>query len=435
MPARWPFWCSSGCCSSCPASSTFRRSTATRRASRRPPSRWSRPATCRHPLPGRGPLQEAGRHLLVAGGVVEAASALGAAARRSADLAVSGALDAGRDRRGAADLLDGARLRHAARRGAGGADPVQFDPARRRGAAGQDRRDAAAQRGRDHGRDGAGLSGLGARRGKQPSWTAPAIFWTAMAGGILLKGPLILLFVGLTIVTLAMLDRSLAWLWRLATAARACRGCWRWCCRGSSPSSCAAGDSFFANAVGDDMLSKITSGQESHGAPPGVYFLLFWVTFWPGAALAAMAAPAIWRARREAGAQYPAGLAGAVLDRVRTGDDQAAALRAAAVSGDRHPDGGRDRATRAVAHAWLMRGAAWWFVIPADRARRRGGRRDLADPAAGVPGLAVRRGIDDPRADGVVAVRRRPRRTIAAQRDGVLAVSERRGSTASWCRR
>jgi 4-amino-4-deoxy-L-arabinose transferase-like glycosyltransferase len=43
-----------------------------------------------------------------------------------------------------------------------------------------------------------------------PSWTSPAIFWTALAGGILLKGPLILMFVGLTILTLAILDRSAA---------------------------------------------------------------------------------------------------------------------------------------------------------------------------------------------------------------------------------
>src|SRR6478672_10045488 len=32
-----------------------------------------------------------------------------------------------------------------------------------------------------------------------PPWLWPAIFWTALAGGILLQGPLILMFVGLTI--------------------------------------------------------------------------------------------------------------------------------------------------------------------------------------------------------------------------------------------
>ena len=51
------------------------------------------------------------------------------------------------------------------------------------------------------------------------------------------------------------------------------------------------------------------------------------------------------RARRA----VPAGLAGPVLDRVRGGADQAAALRAAAVSGDRDPHRGRAGAARAVA--------------------------------------------------------------------------------------
>src|SRR5689334_21785922 len=50
---------------------------------------------------------------------------------------------------------------------------------------------------------------------EHPPWSGPAIFWTALAGGILLKGPLILMFVGLTIVMLAILDRNISWLWRL----------------------------------------------------------------------------------------------------------------------------------------------------------------------------------------------------------------------------
>src|SRR5207253_6450917 len=51
------------------------------------------------------------------------------------------------------------------------------------------------------------------------------------------------------------------------------------------------------------------------------------------------------RARRA----VPAGLADPVLDRVRAGADQAAALRAAALSGDRDPRGRRNGAARAVA--------------------------------------------------------------------------------------
>ena len=65
-----------------------------------------------------------------------------------------------------------------------------------------------------------------------------------------------------------------------------------------------SGGDFFVQAVGHDMLGKVTSGQEAHGAPPGLYFVLFWVTFWPGSVLAGLAAPAIWRSRREAGAQF-----------------------------------------------------------------------------------------------------------------------------------
>ncbi len=67
---------------------------------------------------------------------------------------------------------------------------------------------------------------------------------------------------------------------------------------------CASGDGFFAESVGQDLFSKLFQGQESHGAPPGYYLLLFWVTFWPGATLAGLAAPAVCAARREPGAKF-----------------------------------------------------------------------------------------------------------------------------------
>src|SRR5262249_36296247 len=43
----------------------------------------------------------------------------------------------------------------------------------------------------------------------------PITFWIALGAGVLLKGPLILLFVGLPIVTLAIIDRSAGWVMRL----------------------------------------------------------------------------------------------------------------------------------------------------------------------------------------------------------------------------
>src|SRR5712691_3639332 len=45
-------------------------------------------------------------------------------------------------------------------------------------------------------------------------WRLPAIFWTAVAAGVLLKGPVIVLFVVLTAGTLSAFDRS--WRWLLA---------------------------------------------------------------------------------------------------------------------------------------------------------------------------------------------------------------------------
>jgi len=197
---------------------------------------------------------------------------------------------------------------------------------------------------------------------EHPPWSWPAIFWTALAGGILLKGPFLLMFVGLTIATLAILDRSASWLWRL-------RPLWglMWMLVLVLPWFIAifwrAGDAFFVDSIGGDMLSKLAA-QESHGAPPGVYLLLFWITFWPGAPLAGLAAPAVWRARREPGAQYllawlvPSWI---VFELVLTKLPHyvlplypaIAILTAGALE------------RRVLSQSWLMRGAAWWFAIPA----------------------------------------------------------------------
>ena len=67
-------------------------------------------------------------------GVVKAAEALGVPRRAHDHLALSHSLADRRDRRGAADLLGGARLRLAPRRAAGRPDDGDLDPARRRGA-------------------------------------------------------------------------------------------------------------------------------------------------------------------------------------------------------------------------------------------------------------------------------------------------------------
>jgi 4-amino-4-deoxy-L-arabinose transferase-like glycosyltransferase len=129
-------------------------------------------------------------------------------------------------------------------------------------------------------------------------WRHALILWTALAGGILLKGPLILMVVALPALFLSIADRSARWLLRLRPLVGIL-----WILVLVLPWFIAimgrAGESFLQESVGQDLLAKIFKGQETHGAPPGYYLLLFWLTFWPAAPLAAVAAPAIWRHRAE----------------------------------------------------------------------------------------------------------------------------------------
>ena len=135
------------------------------------------------------------------------------------------------------------------------------------------------------------------------AWIVASIFWTALAAGVLLKGPLIVMVVALAAIALIVVDRSAAWLLMLKPIAGII-----WLAVLVLPWFVAiigrTGDAFLAGSVGEDLLGKIFTGQESHGAPPGYYFVLFWVTFWPGATLAALATPAVWRARRERAVKF-----------------------------------------------------------------------------------------------------------------------------------
>jgi 4-amino-4-deoxy-L-arabinose transferase-like glycosyltransferase len=194
-------------------------------------------------------------------------------------------------------------------------------------------------------------------------WVLPAMFWTALAGGILIKGPLILMFVGLATATLVVLERSVRWLGALRPIAGLA-----WMSALVLPWFIAivgrAGEAFFAESIGQDLLAKVVSSQEAHGAPPGYYFLLFWLTFWPGSALAAMAAPAVWASRYEKGARFllawivPAWI---LLELVVTKLPHyvlplypAIAILIAGIA-DSH---------MLARRPWLTRGASWWFTLP-----------------------------------------------------------------------
>src|SRR3984885_2882105 len=194
-------------------------------------------------------------------------------------------------------------------------------------------------------------------------WALPAIFWTALAAGILIKGPVNLMVVGLTAVTLSIFDRSARWLLALRPLAGI-----GWFILIVLPWFVAiymrVGGAFLAGSVGQDMLGKLASGQETHGAPPGLYFLLFFATFYPASILAGLAAPAVWAVRRELAARFllawliPSWV---VFELIVTKLPHyvlplypaIAILIAGAVE------------TKVLSRrVWLVRGAVWWFIAP-----------------------------------------------------------------------
>jgi 4-amino-4-deoxy-L-arabinose transferase-like glycosyltransferase len=136
-----------------------------------------------------------------------------------------------------------------------------------------------------------------------PGLGTAALFWTALAGGILIKGPVILMIVGLTVVTLAILDRSVRWF----LALRPLPG-FAWLVLLLLPWLVTVyarlGSQFIVRYIGEDLLPTFATSMAMHGAPPGLYIIVFFATFFPAAILSGLAVPAIWAVRREPAARF-----------------------------------------------------------------------------------------------------------------------------------
>lgn len=130
-------------------------------------------------------------------------------------------------------------------------------------------------------------------------WRLPAIFWTAVGVGLLVKGPITPLIPLLAGVALYLRDRCAPWFSALKPL-----GGLSWALMIVLPwfilIMIETGGAFLADSLGADMLGKVKGGQEGHGAPPLTYALAFWATAWPMAPLAALAAPFLWRYRKDA---------------------------------------------------------------------------------------------------------------------------------------
>ena len=139
--------------------------------------------------------------------------------------------------------------------------------------------------------------------GARPSLGLLAIFWTALAAGVLIKGLVILMVVGLTTITLWLLDRSWRWVLRLRPFSGVA-----WAALLVLPwlvaISMRVGDAFLLNSVGHDTLGKLVNSQQGHGQPPGFYLVLFFVTFFPASILTGMTLSAVISRRREPAIQF-----------------------------------------------------------------------------------------------------------------------------------
>lgn len=116
---------------------------------------------------------------------------------------------------------------------------------------------------------------------KHPGKWTSFIFWVALAGAIMVKGPITPAIIILALISYSVWTKDREWLGSLISlpgiiTALVMTVPWAiaiWV---------ATDGAFFVDSIGGDMGSKMVSGQESHGAPPGYYTLGISLIFWPG---------------------------------------------------------------------------------------------------------------------------------------------------------
>ena len=105
--------------------------------------------------------------------------------------------------------------------------------------------------------------------------------WAAFALGILIKGPVVALVCGASIIAVSLADRD----WRWLSGLHALTGFglavliivpW------AIAIGIVSGGQFYQTSLGGDFATKLIGEQETHGGPYGYYAMLAHLTFWPG---------------------------------------------------------------------------------------------------------------------------------------------------------
>src|SRR5665213_1872779 len=130
-----------------------------------------------------------------------------------------------------------------------------------------------------------------------------ALFWSALALSILLKGPIGPMVAALTVIGLWVWDRGAPWLrdlgwsWGVALVLLVV-GPW------ALAATVASDGAFWSGAVMGDMVSKLQGAREGHGAPPGVHLLLAPLLLFPAGVLLPAALAHGWKARADTGVRF-----------------------------------------------------------------------------------------------------------------------------------
>jgi len=105
--------------------------------------------------------------------------------------------------------------------------------------------------------------------------------WAAFGLGILIKGPVVALVCGASVIAVSLFDRDWRWLSKLHPLlgfALTLLMVVPW----AIAIGIASDGQFYQQSLGKDFAAKLIGEQETHGGPIGYYALLMHVTFWPG---------------------------------------------------------------------------------------------------------------------------------------------------------
>jgi len=127
------------------------------------------------------------------------------------------------------------------------------------------------------------LARMWRRKTNEPDYLNAFLFWTGLGVGVLAKGLVAPLVVGLTIGVLSAWDKSYRWLARLAPAAGLL-----WLVVLVVP-GCVLGSLW----LGEGGFPQSLAAQETYKAPPGTYAVLFYPLFGPAGVFVALAIPRV----------------------------------------------------------------------------------------------------------------------------------------------